>query len=160
MPSWDDEPSRFAHWLWHNKLPEYLIDFDESFQPQNCTQWDACATIFCQIVTVDRNYLLELCLQYSLKQTCSELEAMSMSLDSTDLLLYIIWCSTSIDTMIENWTVLEYHFPIDLQSLMMTLRVQLVRPSDNMWNHAIIQVHEGYENGEPIDGKWLRRLQQ
>ena len=31
IQSWDDEPARFAHW--HNKLPEYLIDFDESFQP-------------------------------------------------------------------------------------------------------------------------------
>ena len=32
MQSWDDEPARFAHWR-HNKLPEYLIDLDESFQP-------------------------------------------------------------------------------------------------------------------------------
>ena len=30
MPTWHDEPSEFA--LWHNRLPEYLIDYDESFQ--------------------------------------------------------------------------------------------------------------------------------
>jgi hypothetical protein len=29
MPSWNDEPADFA--LWHNKLPEYLTDHDDSF---------------------------------------------------------------------------------------------------------------------------------
>ena len=29
ITSWNDEPAHFA--LWHNKLPEYLTDYDDSF---------------------------------------------------------------------------------------------------------------------------------
>ena len=31
MPTWNDEPEDFANW--HNKLPEYLTDYDDSFLP-------------------------------------------------------------------------------------------------------------------------------